>query len=106
MVLLQLEVENWRDLAVKLDKKQSQICQIMKISASNIEEKFRDWVKILTDKFIYQDFAGSRRMNIPDSRIVDDIIDDCQVLKKDIEKFLSLFESSESLSCHGKVFFR
>jgi len=98
---LQVEVENWRDLTVKFNKKVEEIYHKMRLKAADIEEDFRNWVRILTEKLIFTDFAGSRRMNQPDMSDVDTIIDDCEKIKLKIEDFLSDFEDSDSIYCHG-----
>ena len=73
----------------------------MRIQIFDIEKCFRQWIKLLTDKYIFTDFAGSRRMNNPDVSNVDTFIDDSEQIKKKIEAFLNSFEDSDSIYCHG-----
>lgn len=98
---LQIEVENWRDLAVNFNKKAEEIYDRMRRNMSVIEQFFRDWVKLITDTLIYTDFAGSRRINQPDMTIIDNIIDDSEKIKRKIEAFLTCFEDNDSIYCHG-----
>ena len=48
----------------------------MRHQVCEIEQDFRKWTKKLTDQFIFTDFAGSRRMHIPDQeRVLSKLLD-------------------------------
>ena len=67
---MQAEVESWRDNAIIFHKLTESINANLRHQMAEIEQEFQKWVKKLTNQFIFTDFAGSRRMHIPDQEKV------------------------------------
>lgn len=98
---LQEHVETWRDLAIQFNKNANEMYRKMRVQTADIENDFCEWVRFLTEKYIFTDFAGSRRIKTPENGDVDTIIDDCEKIKLKIEEFLSVFEDIDAIVCHG-----
>merc|ERR1712142_1371071 len=98
---LQEHVETWRDLAIQFNKNANEMYRKMRVQTADIENDFCEWVRFLTEKYIFTDFAGSRRIKTPENGDIDNIIDDCEKIKLKIEEFLSVFEDMDAIVCHG-----